>query len=82
MVERMLKIINKILDKLPPLRGIFIGMDSYNIPVLKCERCGHTWWPRTPKPPTKCPNQRCKSPYWNIPPGTLKRGRPKGGSKK
>jgi predicted Zn-ribbon and HTH transcriptional regulator len=33
----------------------------------KCERCGHTWIPRstTMGDPTICP--RCKSPYWNKP---------------
>jgi len=39
---------------------------------LKCERCGY----RTlvEKPPKRCP--KCKSPYWNAKPGTLRRGRP------
>ena len=33
----------------------------------KCERCGHTWIPRstTDNTPTICP--KCKSPYWNRP---------------
>ena len=32
---------------------------------LKCERCKHTWYPRTPKKPKVCPS--CKTPYWNEP---------------
>lgn len=32
---------------------------------LKCKRCKHEWWPRTPELPEICPN--CKSPYWNKP---------------
>ncbi len=31
---------------------------------LKCLRCQHTWYPRSPKKPTLCPS--CKSKYWNI----------------
>ena len=33
----------------------------------KCERCGHTWLPRSKigENPTICP--KCKSPYWNKP---------------
>lgn len=33
----------------------------------KCERCGHTWVPRstTEGEPVICP--KCKSPYWNRP---------------
>jgi predicted Zn-ribbon and HTH transcriptional regulator len=33
------------------------------LPVLKCSRCGHSWYPRRPVQPTICP--KCKSPYWN-----------------
>ena len=33
----------------------------------KCERCGHTWIPRSKieEAPTICP--KCKSPYWDKP---------------
>lgn len=31
--------------------------------TLKCNRCGHEWYPRTPKNPKVC--GKCKSPYWN-----------------
>ena len=32
--------------------------------LMKCTRCGHTWWPRNPTVmPGSCP--RCRSPYWN-----------------
>ena len=37
-----------------------------------CERCGHTWIPRTEDPRT-CPNPPCNSPYWKT-----KRRTPKG----
>ena len=30
-----------------------------------CERCGHTWIPRTADPRT-CPNPACNSPYWQT----------------
>jgi ribosomal protein L37E len=34
---------------------------------LRCLRCGHRWFPRSPKQPAHCPNPRCNSPYWNRP---------------
>jgi len=39
-----------------------ITIDGY-----QCERCDHTWVPRssTEGDPTICPD--CKSPYWNRP---------------
>lgn len=42
-------------------------MEEENIvvPVLKCTRCGHEWYPRSPRPPRTCP--ACHSPYWNRP---------------
>lgn len=40
---------------------------QYDLPTLKCLRCGHTWIPRTPKKPKVCPNPKCKSPYWDRP---------------
>ena len=30
---------------------------------LKCNRCDHKWYSRTPNEPKVCP--KCKSPYWN-----------------
>ena len=42
---------------------------QYDLPKLRCLRCGHTWIPRTPKKPKVCPNPKCKSPYWHIPKG-------------
>ena len=33
-----------------------------DIPVWKCERCGHKWLPRILRRPKRCP--LCKSPYW------------------
>lgn len=32
---------------------------------LRCERCGHTWYQRQTKPPSRCP--KCTSPYWQKP---------------
>jgi len=32
---------------------------------LVCSRCGHEWYPRSPRVPRVC--ARCKSPYWNRP---------------
>jgi len=43
------------------------------LPVLKCERCSHTWYPIRPQLPKVCP--KCKSPYWNKP--YIKKGYPK-----
>lgn len=31
----------------------------------KCERCGHTWIPKSDEEPVTCP--KCKSAYWNKP---------------
>lgn len=39
----------------------------------KCERCGFEWLPNIENP-KRC--SRCRSLYWNIPKGELKRGRP------
>lgn len=36
-------------------------MDS--ITKLTCNRCGKSWWPKSPKLPLQCP--KCRSPYWN-----------------
>ncbi len=41
------------------------------MPVLKCLRCGHRWYPRKEKLPKIC--GKCKSPYWNR--KRTKRGR-------
>ena len=38
----------------------------------KCERCDHTWDAIGKAAPVAC--AKCKSRYWNIPRGTLKRG--------
>jgi predicted Zn-ribbon and HTH transcriptional regulator len=31
--------------------------------MLKCQVCGHRWFPRTAKRPVCCP--RCKSYFWD-----------------
>jgi hypothetical protein len=38
-----------------------------------CMRCDYVWKRRKSEVNT-CP--KCKSPYWNLPKGLLKRGRP------
>jgi hypothetical protein len=35
--------------------------------AVTCLRCGWTWVPYGRKLPERCANQRCRSPYWNIP---------------
>lgn len=37
----------------------------FELPTLKCLRCGHYWYPKRPALPKVCP--KCKSPYWNKP---------------
>lgn len=40
---------------------------------FRCERCGHGWVPRDKEQePRVCP--KCKSPYWNRPRKTAKKG--------
>lgn len=41
-----------------------VAIKMVELPIFKCVRCLHTWYPRTPKP-VVCP--RCKSPYWDKP---------------
>jgi hypothetical protein len=43
---------------------------------LTCLRCGGSWISKTPKV-ERCGRQFCRTPYWNIPRNTLKRGRPR-----
>lgn len=38
---------------------------STSLPVLTCNRCAHTWHPRTDTRPGVCP--KCKSPAWDQP---------------
>lgn len=35
------------------------------LPILKCLRCSHRWYPRGEEYPKVCP--KCKSPWWNVP---------------
>jgi hypothetical protein len=42
--------------------------------VCDCLRCGHSWVKRVPGRPVRCP--KCKQPYWDLPAGELRRGRP------
>jgi hypothetical protein len=37
------------------------------IEARKCLRCGHKWYPESPRLPVRCPNPACRSPYWDIP---------------
>ncbi len=32
-----------------------------------CNKCGHSWIPRTQDIPTTCANAECRSPNWNRP---------------
>ena len=52
---------------LTSLYGLVHSMSMEAIPIkpVKCQRCGHEWYPRAPKLPKFCAN--CNSPYWNIP---------------
>jgi predicted Zn-ribbon and HTH transcriptional regulator len=47
-------------------------MLKIELPRLKCQRCGHTWFPRRPQPPKVCPS--CKQD-WTSP--AKPTGRPK-----
>jgi hypothetical protein len=38
---------------------------NFELPKLKCLRCGHEWIPRRPIKPKVCP--KCTSPYWDKP---------------
>ena len=38
---------------------------------LKCLRCQHTWYPKTPAVPAHCPG--CNSPYWTKPKNDVNR---------
>ena len=53
------------LDNLPSSWYSFNMTKTFEMPTLSCLRCGHTWIPRRPQEPKKCP--RCASPYWNKP---------------
>jgi hypothetical protein len=37
-----------------------------NLRIVKCLRCDHEWATRL-EHPTRCANQKCKSPYWDKP---------------
>lgn len=43
------------------------NLDYTNIVLkrLSCNRCGHTWWPKSERRPGNCPV--CHSPYWDKP---------------
>jgi len=38
-------------------------MEIETISKLKCNRCGHEWFPQSTKLPKAC--AKCNSPYWN-----------------
>ena len=40
------------------------------LPRHTCQRCGHSWVPRTERKPVQCPN--CKQPGWDRPARTKK----------
>lgn len=38
------------------------------LPILKCQRCGHTWVPRKDVHEVRiCPNPHCHSVQWDKP---------------
>jgi len=41
--------------------------ESFEWRKVKCLRCGHSWLRRIEKPRI-CPNPKCHSPYWDLPP--------------
>jgi len=47
-------------------------MKTIIIKKLKCERCGHQWVPTQPEIRI-CP--KCKSPYWDVPRKSEKKGK-------
>jgi len=38
-------------------------MKKIKLTILECNRCHHTWIPRSQKKPKVCP--KCNSPYWD-----------------
>lgn len=68
----------RICGKLTHYKNLNVGLIcrecrlKLKLLYLKCKRCGHKWPPRTSSLPKVCP--KCKSPYWNIPRGVLKKG--------
>lgn len=40
-------------------------MNKTTISLVKCARCAHEWWPRTPEPPKRCAH--CKALNWQRP---------------
>jgi hypothetical protein len=44
---------------------------------MKCEclRCDHVWVRRAADKPVRC--AKCRTPYWNVPKGELRTGRPR-----
>lgn len=49
-------------------------MPRVRLTGYQCERCEHTWLPRSgAREPKVCP--RCKSPYWNTPRQDATKGR-------
>jgi len=43
-------------------------MARIKVPVLRCQRCGHTWRPRT-EDVRQCPNPKCHTLFWDKPKG-------------
>ncbi len=42
-------------------------MSKLKVPTLTCLRCGHTWVPRSADV-RQCPNPKCHSVLWDVPP--------------
>ena len=42
---------------------------NIKLTILKCQRCGYEWIPRSTQPPKRCPSapNGCGSRYWDKP---------------
>lgn len=44
-----------------------MGAEPITLQKFTCERCGHSWIPRSEERPRSCPNPKCRSIYWDKP---------------
>jgi uncharacterized OB-fold protein len=50
-----------------PSRVVLVeSMKPIRLTILKCKRCGTEWVPRKEAWPKRCPNQECRSVYWDT----------------
>ena len=45
------------------------GVKQMGIMISKyvCNKCGHTWYPRSIEIPKMCPNPKCRTVRWDKP---------------